>query len=81
MTNVRQVWTRKASDVLLGRKIVAVQYLTNEERDEMGWYSCPIIITLDDGTIIFPTADDEGNDAGAIHYQKTGDNNYIIPVI
>jgi hypothetical protein len=47
----------------------------------MGWYSCPIIITLDDGTIIFPTSDDEGNDAGAIHYQKQGDNNFVIPVI
>jgi hypothetical protein len=81
MTNARQAWTKKASDVLLGRKIVAVQYLSNEERDEIGWYGCPIIMKLDDGTLIYPASDDEGNDAGALHYQKEGDNNFVIPVI
>jgi len=81
MSNARQVWTKKASDVLLGRKIVSVQYLSEQERDEIGWYSCPIIITLDDGTLIYPASDDEGNDAGAMHYQKEGDNNFVIPVI
>jgi len=80
-SEIRTRWIKKASDVLLGRTIVAVDYLSKEECDEMDWYSTPVVITLDDGTHIFPVADDEGNDGGALHYSKKGDNNYIIPVI
>ena len=32
----------------------------------MGWYKRPLLITLDDGKVIFPMADDEGNNGGAM---------------
>lgn len=78
---IKDYWLEKAAKVLVGRKIQSVGYLSKEECEDIGWFSRPIVITLDDGTIIFPVADDEGNDGGAIHYNKKGDNNYIIPVI
>lgn len=80
-SEVRARWISKASSVLLGRTITAIDYLNENECDEMGWYSAPVVITLDDGTHIYPVADDEGNDGGALHYNKKGDSNYIIPVI
>ena len=40
--------------------------MTNEERLEIGWDSRPLCMQLDNGTWIFPMADDEGNDGGAL---------------
>lgn len=74
-------WLAKAAEVLCGRKIVNVRYMRESESEMLGWYSKSLVLTLDDGTLIFPSADDEGNDAGAIHYQKKGDSNYVLPVI
>lgn len=59
-------WTDKASALFLNRKIVEVRYMSNEEAEEMGWYSRPVALLLDNGCWIFPSADDEGNDGGAL---------------
>jgi hypothetical protein len=59
-------WEGKAHSILVGRKIVAVDWLSQDEAHDLGWHSRPIIIKLDDGTIIYPMADDEGNDGGAL---------------
>ena len=79
--DIKDYWLEKAAKVLVGRKIRSINYLSAEECHEIGWFNRPIVITLDDGTYLYPVADDEGNDGGAIHYNKKGDNNYIIPVI
>jgi hypothetical protein len=79
--DIKDYWLGKAAKVLVGRKIQSINYLSKDECEEIGWFSRPIVITLDDGTIIYPVADDEGNDGGSIHYSKQGDTNYIIPVI
>ena len=80
-TTTKDKWLAKAANVLCGRKIVAVRYMRDSEADDLGWHCKSLVLTLDDGTIIFPSADDEGNDAGAIHYQKEGDSNTVLPVI
>jgi hypothetical protein len=36
---------------------------------------------LDDGTLVYPSMDDEGNDGGVLYYQKEGSNDYVLPVI
>ena len=59
-------WTKHAEEWLVGRKIVKVQYMTDKNANEAMWYSRPIILVLDDGTIICPQSDDEGNDGGAL---------------
>jgi hypothetical protein len=74
--------TNIARETLLGKKITGVRYLTNEEKENLAWYSKCVVITLDDGTLVFPSRDDEGNDAGALYYQnKTGTQLKVLPVI
>ena len=49
---------------IIGRKIIGVRYLTQEELDEMDWYGRVPVILLDDGTEIVASQDDEGNGPG-----------------
>ena len=51
---------------LIGRKIVNVRHLNPKECDDLGWYKSPLTLELDDGTILIPQTDDEGNDGGAM---------------
>jgi hypothetical protein len=74
-------WENHAKSVLLGRKIVEVRYLLDEEMEMLGWYKRPIAFVLDDKTLCFLSCDDEGNDGGVIMYQKEGDDEGVIPVI
>lgn len=64
--SAREQWGKQAADFLVGKKITAVRYQTEEEMEAFGWYSAGIVITLDDGGELIPSRDDEGNDAGAI---------------
>ena len=72
-------WLNKANKLLLNRKIVQVRYLSEKEMEGLGWsYRC-IVFQLDDGNLIFPSADDEGNEAGVMF---TNDESLtIIPVM
>ena len=72
-------WTEVASSLLLNRKIVQVRYMNQGEADDMGWYSRPVAFLLDNGVWIFPSADDEGNNGGALF--TTDQNNSVLPVI
>jgi len=72
-------WTEVASSLLLNRKIVKVRYMNQSEADDMGWYSRPVAFLLDNGVWIFPSADDEGNNGGALF--TTDRNNSVLPVI
>ena len=72
-------WTEVASSILLNRKIVQVRYMNQSEADDMGWYSRPVAFLLDNGIWIFPSADDEGNNGGALF--TTDRNNSVLPVI
>ncbi len=66
---------------LTGRKIKSVRYLTEEEQEGLGWYRRSLVIELDDGTLLFSSKDDEGNDAGALFGQSPNGNAFTIPVI
>ena len=77
MSEVEEKWNKRAK-ALEGRKIVKVEYLTQEEADDLGWSSRPICIGLDDGSWIYPSMDDEGNDGGALAISgQTG----VLPVL
>ena len=62
----REQWTKKASELLLGKRIVKVEYMSKKEAEQTGWYSCPILLQLEDGSWLITQQDDEGNDGGAI---------------
>jgi hypothetical protein len=59
-------WVKDAEKAFLGKTIVGVRYMTQAECDEMGWRSRPLVLALNDGNLIWPSRDDEGNDAGAL---------------
>ena len=64
--NIEQEWTDKISKLLVGKKITAVEYMSEAEAKEQGWYRRPIQIKLDNGTWLTPSQDDEGNDGGSL---------------
>jgi hypothetical protein len=55
--------------------------LTEAECAGLDWYSRPIIIQLSDGTMVFPSSDDEGNNAGALFGQDVSGNDLTFPVL
>ena len=63
---VEKYWTDLIAKHLVGRKIVKVEYIPQDEMDENMWYKRPISILLDDEHWITPIMDDEGNDGGAM---------------
>ena len=82
--NPRETFTKKAKDLLLGKTVVDVRYMTEQEQDDCYIYNKPVVITLADNKgkneiTIFPMSDDEGNEAGAIF--TTDDNCPVIPVV
>lgn len=74
-------WSEKARKELVGRKIAYVRYLTKEEMDALGWTKSVLVIRLDDGTLLFPSMDDEGNDGGAMFGQGPNNEEVCYPVI
>ena len=64
-TDYTKLWTDRFK-FLVGSKIIKVDYMSNEEAEEIGWYKRPIQIHLDNGAILSPQADDECNDGGAL---------------
>lgn len=66
MNEIERSWTKAAITHLVGKKIVAARYLTRKEADELGWFRRTIVLELDDGNLIYPSMDDEGNDGGAL---------------
>lgn len=69
-------WTREAEAQLLGRRIVEVRYLTDAEMRDLAWGRKALALILDDGNLICPVQDDEGNGPGALFT-----NNQAVPVL
>lgn len=76
MSEIEKRWTKVAADQLVGRRIVLVRYMKDSEAQDMGWGARPIVLILDDGNLIYPAMDEEGNDAGVIFT-----NNEAQPVL
>ena len=62
--------TKHAVDLLVGKKIVRVEYMSVEDREIALWYDRPLMIYLDDGSLLIPMKDDEGKDGGSLHYHN-----------
>jgi hypothetical protein len=65
MTNEQRT-TREAIEALVGRRIVAVRYMTKREASELAWQNRPLLLELDDGSRLYASADEEMNDAGVL---------------
>jgi len=64
-TDYTKLWTDRFK-FLVGCKIIKIDYMTSKECEDLGWYKRPIQIHLDNGAILSPQMDDEGNDGGAL---------------
>ncbi len=74
-------WTDYGVGRLQGKRVIEVRYLTSEEARAMDWYSRCLVILFDDGSYIFPSRDDEGNDAGALFGTSAEGEEWTFPVI
>ena len=63
---MKQGWQDKAEKMLVGKKIVKVRWMTDKEAKAAYWRNKPICMLLDNGEWIYPSADDEGNNGGAL---------------
>lgn len=66
---------------IIGKKIVCIRPMTTKERESEGWDDCggcTSVIELDDGTLIYPSSDDEGNGGGTLFGKdKDGKTFYV----
>ncbi len=76
---VEDRWTRVAKDQLEGRTISRVRYLTKKEMERLNWSKRCVVMVLDNGTIVYPSADDVGNEAGVLF--TTNEDEPTLPVI
>ena len=80
MTDLTKRWTKVAEKVLLGRRILKVEYMSSQECNDYMWYKRPITFILDNGTRVIAQMDDEGNDGGVLTC-LTGKTEEILPVL
>ena len=64
--SLRQQWKHRLAPEILGQRIVRLRYMTKTEAKGFGWYNCPLMMQLENGTWLIPSKDDEMNDGGAI---------------
>jgi fumarylacetoacetate (FAA) hydrolase family protein len=55
-------------DGIVGSKVIDIRPMTKEEMSNEGWQKneIPMVLVLSSGTILYPSQDTEGNDAGAL---------------
>lgn len=61
-------------DDIVGSTIIDIRPMTSEEMKAEGWQKneIPMVLVLSSGTILYPSQDTEGNDAGSL-FGKTSD--------
>ena len=80
--DVDKIWNRKAQQVLEGKTIVEVFYMSADDAEEhFGWYSRPVVMRLNDGTELIVSADDEGNNGGSLFYATDEEPNGVLPTL
>ncbi len=72
-------WNDIARALLVGRRIVEVSYMTREEAAGLGWSRRPVVLVLDDGTQVYASSDDEGNNGGALF--TSSHDNPVLPAL
>ena len=75
-------WDDTAKKTFVGKTIVGARYMTKAEAEREGWNGRPLVLILDDddGTMIFPSRDDEGNGPGAL-FGSDKDGSFNFPVM
>lgn len=57
-------------DVIVGQRVTEIREMTDAELAGEGWevgfHGRPVALVLENGTVIYPSSDVEGNDGGAL---------------
>ena len=80
MTEIETKWTKVATDALVGRKIIKVEYMSKDNCKELDWYESGLVLILDNNTFVVVQCDDEGNGPGALVVQSMT-SDITLPVI
>lgn len=72
-------WVDEANNQLKGKTIKKVRYLTEDEMNSNMWYKRGVVIIFTDGSMVYPVADDEGNESGVMFGQDTKGKQYVLP--
>lgn len=72
-------WNTECNKHLVGKTIKNVRYMTDEELENNFWSKRPLVIFFTDGSYIYASSDDEGNEAGALFTSFEGLD--VIPTI
>lgn len=59
-------WGGMAKSFLVGKKVREVRYMNDEELENLGFETANLVIWFDDGSFLYASMDDEGNDSGVI---------------
>jgi hypothetical protein len=61
---------------IVGKKIMNIRPMTKKEYGEMGWegHHPVMVLILEDGTLLYPSSDYEGNSGGALFGRKENDH-------
>ena len=76
-------WNERANE-MVGKTIKSCRYMTDEEKAKLGlehWGRINVIITFDDGTIAFPSQDDEMNGSGVLYAYRADGSEIAMPHI
>lgn len=65
-----QEWVNAAEKILLGKTIIKCRYMTPADQQDLMWDHRPLAIALHDGTTIYASRDEEGNDAGTLFIER-----------
>jgi len=70
---------------LIGAKITRVRFMTKDELEAQGWdwegsdSIHPIVaLELDNGAVLYPSQDEEGNGGGALFGHKAGESDFYV---
>ena len=80
MTEIETRWTKVATDALVGRKIIKVEYMSKDNCKELDWYESGLVLILDNNTFVVVQCDDEGNGPGSLVVQSMT-SDITLPVI
>ena len=58
----------------VGLRIVGIREMTDKERDLYAWYGPAVVLVLEDGSLLFPSQDEEGNGPGALFGVRDGED-------
>lgn len=65
---------------LTGQRVTNVRPMTREEKEREGWkgrYGSPLVIEMEDGTIVYASQDEEGNGPGRL-FRTSEEHHYHV---